>query len=255
MTKKLLMALTLITGLAMAQTGSGGDASQQPSQQQPGTMPSTSDSNRQSPVATTQEGQTSIKGCLKQSGDNWVLAADNGQSVNLIGDSSMLKPHDGHLVQVQGTRGPDGSLQVSGVSMIAESCTPNQAASSVGGAVTGAAGATAGAVGGAVNSGVKSTEQAADAAGNAIGTAAAETKDAATAAGNATQSATQSAVTPSQTPSTAPSDQSTAPGAAPAQAAPSQGSQQKLPQSASPLPLLALLGLGSLLTGLMARRK
>jgi len=125
MTKKLLMALTLVTGLAMAQT-SGGDAStQQPNQQQPNSIPSTSDSNRQSPVATTQAGQTSLKGCLKQSGDNWVLAADNGQSVNLTGDGSMLKPHDGHMVQVQGTQASDGSLQVSGVSMIAESCTPN----------------------------------------------------------------------------------------------------------------------------------
>ena len=45
-----------------------------------------------------------MKGCLKQSGGNWVLAADNGQSVNLQGDSSILKPHDGHQVQIQGTR-------------------------------------------------------------------------------------------------------------------------------------------------------
>lgn len=281
MTKKLLMALMLVTGLAMAQTSSGGDPSQQPGQQQPGTMPGTSDPNRQSPV---QEGQTSLKGCLKQSGDNWVLAADNGQSVNLTGDSSMLKPHDGHLVQVQGTRGPDGSLQVSGVSMIAESCTPNQAASSAGEAVTGAAGATAGAAGGAASSGVKSTEHAADATSSALGSAAGQTKDAASDAADATQSAAQSAagatqsaagatqnaaedaarsaqnaVTPSQTPSTAPSDQSTAPPAAPpastGQAAPAQGTQHKLPQSASPLPLLALLGLGSLVTGLIARRK
>jgi hypothetical protein len=273
MTKKLLTALMLITGLAMAQTGSGGDASQQPSQQQPSTMPSTSDSNRQSPAATTQESQTSLKGCLKQSGDNWVLAADNGQSVNLTGDSSMLKPHDGHLVQVQGTQASDGSLQVSGVTMIAESCTSNQATSSVGGAVAGAAGATAGAVGGAVSSGAKSTEQAADATSNALASAAGQTKDAASNAANATQSAAQSAagatqnaaedaahsaqnaVTPSQTPSTAPSDQSAAPGASTAQPAPRQGTQNKLPQSASPLPLLALLGLGSLVTGLIGRRK
>jgi hypothetical protein len=130
MTKELLMALTLISGMATAQTSNGGDAStQQSSQQQPSTMPGTSDPDRANPVATTQEGQTSLKGCLKQSGDNWVLTADNGQSVNLTGDSSMLKPHDGHRVQVQGAQAPDGSLQVSGVSMISESCTPNQAAS------------------------------------------------------------------------------------------------------------------------------
>ena len=76
-----------------------------------------------------------MRGCLKQSGGNWVLAADNGQSVNLQGDSSILKPHDGHQVQVQGTRASDGSLQVSSVNMISDSCTNNQAASS--GAPTG----------------------------------------------------------------------------------------------------------------------
>ena len=76
-----------------------------------------------------------MRGCLKQSGGNWVLAADNGQSVNLQGDSSILKPHDGHQVQVQGTRSSDGSLQVSSVNMISDSCTNNQAAS--GGAAAG----------------------------------------------------------------------------------------------------------------------
>src|SRR6476660_8760734 len=108
MNRKFILAMMLASGMAFAQTGSSG--------------------------STTNDQQASLRGCLKQAGGNWVLAADNGQSVNLQGDSSMLKPHDGHQVQVQGTRSSDGSLQVSSVNMISDSCTNNQAAGGAGAA-------------------------------------------------------------------------------------------------------------------------
>jgi len=120
----------LASGMAFAQTGSAGstpDQQQQPSQQPTSpstTSPSTTDQNSQNSAPTgTSDQQSSLRGCLKQAGGNWVLAADNGQSVNLQGDSSMLKPHDGHQVQVQGSRASDGSLQVTSVNMISDSCT------------------------------------------------------------------------------------------------------------------------------------
>src|SRR6185503_6624332 len=142
MNKKFILALMLTTGMAFAQTGSSGstpDQSSQPSQQPSTTSPSTSPSipstdQTNSTATSTSDQSNSMKGCLKQSGGNWVLAADNGQSVNLQGDSSMLKPHDGHQVQVQGTRSSDGSLQVSSVNMISDSCTNNQAAAGAGAA-------------------------------------------------------------------------------------------------------------------------
>src|SRR5215467_1957014 len=149
MNKKFILALMLTTGMAFAQTGSSGSSTpdqQQPSQQQPSTTspstsPSTTDQTNSAATSTSDQ-QASMKGCLKQSGGNWVLAADNGQSVNLQGDSSMLKPHDGHQVQIQGTRASDGSLQVTSVSMISDSCSSNQASSSDN-SVSGAAGAAA----------------------------------------------------------------------------------------------------------------
>jgi len=136
MNKKFILALMLTTGMAFAQTGSSGSSTpdqQQPSQQQPSTTspstsPSTTDQTNSTATSTSDQ-QASLKGCLKQSGGNWVLAADNGQSVNLQGDSSMLKPHDGHQVQIQGSRASDGSVQVSSVNMISDSCTSNQASS------------------------------------------------------------------------------------------------------------------------------
>src|SRR6476660_6452431 len=134
MNKKFILALMLTTGMAFAQTGSSGSTpdqqpSQQPSTTSPSTSPSTTDQSNSTTTSTTStttstsDQSNSMRGCLKQSGGNWVLAADNGQSVNLQGDSSILKPHDGHQVQVQGSRASDGSLQVSSVSMISDSCT------------------------------------------------------------------------------------------------------------------------------------
>src|SRR6476660_8561116 len=150
MNRKFILAMMLASGMAFAQTGSSG--------------------------STSSDQQASMKGCLKQSGGNWVLAADNGQSVNLQGDSSMLKPHDGHQVQIQGTRASDGSVQVSSVSMISESCTSNQAASSMENSATGAAGAAAGAATGAATSaaaaGSQAANQTADAAKSAADNAA-----------------------------------------------------------------------------------
>src|SRR5258708_27530938 len=147
MNKKFILALMLTAGMAFAQTGSAGSTpDQQPSQQPSTTSPSTSPATTDQPnstVTSTSDQSNSMRGCLKQSGGNWVLAADNGQSVNLQGDSSILKPHDGHQVQIQGTRASDGSLQVSSVNMISDSCTNNQASSAGAAAGTSAADASA----------------------------------------------------------------------------------------------------------------
>lgn len=117
-----LVAVMLCSGIAAAQSGSSpgqaAQAQQQPSMgQKPATSPGTESDAR------TSAGQTLIKGCLKQSGGNWVLAAENGQTVNLSGESSMLKPHDGQEVQVEGTQANDGSFHVSSVGLISDSCT------------------------------------------------------------------------------------------------------------------------------------
>jgi hypothetical protein len=119
MNKKIVLILMLATGMAFAQNrGAPPDQQQQqqqPSQQQPSTT-------QKSP---TSAGQNALTGCLKGSGDTWVLIAE-GQSTPLSGDSSKLKPHNGHQVQVKGTQASDGSFQVTDVAMIAESCSPGR---------------------------------------------------------------------------------------------------------------------------------
>jgi hypothetical protein len=118
MSKKIVLILMLATGMALAQNRGNSappDQQQQPSPQQ--TQPSASQKT------PTSAGQNSLTGCLKGSGDAWVLVAE-GQSTPLSGDSSTLKPHNGHQVQLKGTQASDGSFQVTDVVMIAESCAP-----------------------------------------------------------------------------------------------------------------------------------
>src|SRR5205807_4424173 len=111
MTKKLLLTLTLATGMAFAQsgsTGSGSTTSQNP--QTPSgssTTPSSSTPNDPSnqSATSTSGSESTVRGCLKQSGSDWILSQGGaGQDITLKGDSSMLKAHDGHQVEVKGTQ-------------------------------------------------------------------------------------------------------------------------------------------------------
>src|SRR5260370_17176279 len=137
MNKKLVLSLMLATGLAFAQSGSSSGSqssstpSTQPSQQTPSQQPSTSSTDQSSQTSTVSSNSQDkvLRGCLKQSGGNWVLSS-NGQNITLNGDDSTLKPHDGHQVEVQGTRGSDGSsLTVKSGNMISDTCSTSQAPS------------------------------------------------------------------------------------------------------------------------------
>ncbi len=120
MNKKIVLILMLATGMAFAQNRGAPPDQQQPSQQQ--TQPTQPSATQKAP---TSAGQNALTGCLKGSGDAWVLVAE-GQSTPLSGDSSKLKPHNGHQVQVKGAQASDGSFQVTDVVMIAESCAPSR---------------------------------------------------------------------------------------------------------------------------------
>jgi hypothetical protein len=113
-----LLALALAAGIAWPQEPSP------PERQKPATR---------SGPASEQTEPASLKGCLKQLGGNWVLAADTGQTVSLIGDNSMLRPQDGRQIEVQGKPSVDGSFHVFSVTRISDSCTNQRA---VGGAAS-----------------------------------------------------------------------------------------------------------------------
>jgi hypothetical protein len=116
---KVLLALALAAVMAWTQEPSP------PERQKPAT--------RGGPAGEQTAEPSSLKGCLKQLGGNWVLAADTGQTVSLIGDTSMLSPHDGRQIEVQGKPSVDGSFHVFSVTRISDSCTSQRA---VGGAAS-----------------------------------------------------------------------------------------------------------------------
>lgn len=127
MNNKLLMAFVLASGMALAQTGSSGGSTDQ-NQSQPTTRSqqqttSPSDQNNQNaPTPSTSGPETVLRGCLKQSGGNWVIS-QNGQDITLNGDSAMLKPQDGHQVEVHGRQSSGDALHVTSISLISDSCT------------------------------------------------------------------------------------------------------------------------------------
>jgi hypothetical protein len=233
MNKKFVLALMLASGMALAQSSGSSPGSTDP--QQPSTQPPSAQTQpgSQSPTGA---GQSSLTGCLKGSDGSWILVAE-GQSTPITGDSSTLSPHNGHQVQVKGSQASDGSFQVTEVVMIAETCTKQDASASSG--MGAAAGAATGAATGAASDASQATKSAAS--------------DTASAAQSATAPKTYSDQNPSQS-STQSAGQSSSPTASQSASA-GQTSTPKMPQTASPLPLLGLLGLGSLVSGLIARRK
>jgi LPXTG-motif cell wall-anchored protein len=269
MNRKLILSLMLATGFALAQSGSSDNQSSQPgsnpqstpSAQQPSTPPQQNDQNPALPGATGQTATSSanaqesvVRGCLKQSGGDWVLS-EAGQNITIKGDDSMLKPHNGHQVEVHGTRGSDpSSLQVTSVNMISDSCTTGQASA------TGVPDTTSTASAGAANSNNPSSTTGQTAASPASSTATPDQTQNPSATQTPSASAAASGTSSEQTPA---SPSGTAgqnagnTGAAAGNTSDQNTSanSQQLPQTASPLPLLGLLGLGSLASGLIVRRK
>ena len=98
MNKKYLMAFVLASGLALAQAsgsaGQGTSSSSSPQSTTPSTQTTPSTPNDQnattSPSSTSNGQETVLRGCLKQSGGNWILS-QGGQDVTLNGDSASLR--------------------------------------------------------------------------------------------------------------------------------------------------------------------
>jgi hypothetical protein len=84
--------------------------------------------------ASGSTGQETVKGCLSNSGGNYMLTDKNGKSFQLTGDTSKLTEHVGHEIKVTGTEGAaaassDGTmsqasptLEVTTVKHISKTC-------------------------------------------------------------------------------------------------------------------------------------
>lgn len=110
------------------------------------TSPSTSspDSSAQTSSQTSQTsagGETTVQGCLSGSSGSYTLAAKDGTTYQLTGDTAKLSEHVGHEVKITGTAnsaasspssgaasssagstGSEKSLQVSSVKHVSKTC-------------------------------------------------------------------------------------------------------------------------------------
>jgi trimeric autotransporter adhesin len=283
MKKNLVFAsiLTLAMGLAQAQTQ---PTAPNPSGSQP-TAPSDQGVGKTRTQAPADMGQTStptgratlpdagmqqsFKGCLVQASGKWSLAADNGQTIALSGSDDQLSSHNNQQVSIQGTQSDDGSVKVSSIDKVADSCN------SSGLAATSTTDQNKNADASSTTASTSSTQSSTTSQAPPVGNSSAMTNQGAGTEQtsnpgananndqNAPTSTSQTAASAQNAPATndqnsvrhiSDMDQNQNPSAS-SSSADQNAAGQKLPQTASPLPLLGLIGLGSLVSGLVARRK
>jgi hypothetical protein len=194
----------------------------------------------QNPASSSNTNQASLKGCIGGSDGNYTVAEDGTTQILKITSSTVdLKAHVGHDVEVTGQKtnaapgsaSSDSTVAVTAVNMISEHCATAAAASTPAVAdPTPAAAATTPAVADPTPTPAASAPAVASPTPAAAAT---------THAANPTPAAAAAAAS------------------APVVASPTltpAANIEPLPETASSLPLLGLLGLGLLATGLLSRR-
>ena len=214
----------------------------------------------QTMVPSSNGDQASLKGCLGGAEGKYTVAEDGTTQIFKVTSSTVdLKPHVGHDVEIIGQKATaatsssasDKSVVITGVNMISEHCATATASTPATADPTPSATASTPAAD-ATPSATASTPAVADATPSATTS---------TPAADATPSATASTPAADQTPSATASTPAVADATPAATAsapvvasAPAPESTERMPDTASPLPLLALLGFGLLTAGLLSRK-
>jgi hypothetical protein len=207
-----------------------------------------------SPSGNTDQG--SIKGCLGGSHGNYTLAEDGTTQTFKVTSSTVdLSAHVGHDVEVIGQKAnadtssgaSDNSVVVTGVNMISNQCATTSAAAA-GTPIAADPTPTATAASPAVTASTPVATASTPAASDQISTATADSP----AVTDSTPTATASS--PAATDQTPAATASTPAAADPTPTATASATENndQLPATATPLPLLGLLGLGLLATGLLS---
>jgi hypothetical protein len=201
---------------------------------------------------------TTIQGCLAGKDGSFTLTDQKSGTVyKLSGSDDPLKDHVGHLIEVSGsikgadnsadTTKPSPTFKVETTKMISDNCSASPSASASGEAA-------------AVTPAVTPTEEKPAIAAAPVTPVVTEQPAAPAPAEPATTTAAMPPVEATAAPAapavTAQADvdaQASKPAPAATVSANEAKTGEELPQTASPLPLLGLLGFGSLLTGLIAR--
>jgi hypothetical protein len=206
----------------------------------------------QTPAPTSTD-QARIKGCLGGSDGNYTVAEDGTTQTFIVASSTVdLKPHVGHDIEVTGQKaatdsGPsDNSVAITAVNMISEQCAPATTSASP-------APASAPPVADATPAATTSAPVIADSTPVAT-TATPAADDAAPVAAVSTPVAADPAPVAVVSTAAAADPTPTVAASAPAQTLSEPDDSKQLPNTATSLPLVALLGLGLLGLGLWSRK-
>jgi len=90
--------------------------------------PSTSspDSSAQTSSQTAAGGETTVQGCLSGSSGSYTLAAKDGTTYQLTGDTAKLSEHVGHEVKITGTANSAASSPSSGAASTSAGSTSSE---------------------------------------------------------------------------------------------------------------------------------
>jgi hypothetical protein len=183
----------------------------------------------QNPAPSSDTDQASIKGCLGGSDGNYTVAQDGTTQIFTVTSSTVdLKAHLGHNVELIGQKAnaSDNNVTVTGLNMISDHCAAAAASTVVVADPTPTPAASAAVVADPAPAPAASTAVVAD-------PAPAPAASTAVVADPAPAPSTSAAAMPDPTPA---------------------ASTEALPETASSLPLLGLLGLGFLAAGTLTRR-
>ena len=216
----------------------------------------------QTTVPSSTSDQASLKGCLGGTDGSYTVAEDGtAQSFKVTSSTVDLKPHVGHDVEIIGQRtnastisgASDNSVVITGVNMISETCTPATASAPAMADPTPAAAASAPAVADPTPTAAASTPVVADPTPAAAANTPAAADLTPAAAASTPLAADPTPAVAASTPAVA--DPPAAAASAPmATSAAAPETTDSMPNTASPLPLLGLLGFGLLTAGLLSRR-
>lgn len=230
-------------------SSSSTEMSGQASSSQSSTSPSTSQSTLpQSGAASTSNAQNSVRGCLQGQSGSFSLKADDGRMFQLTGDTSKLNDNVNKEVEITGNSGSSetganstgqSTLNVTDVRKVADTCS-----SSGSGSAMPQSGSTP----------PSSTSQPPSSSSQPPSGPSDPDQDTAAQSSSTPQSGTAAQGTTPQTGAAA--NGSTSPTADQnANANGTKANGKALPQTASPLPLMGLIGFGSLVSGFIARRR
>lgn len=83
--------------------------------------PQQPDTGAAATASSSSKSQETVTGCLRQSGGKWTLATNEGQTLKIYADNTLLAPHDGKQVQLVGTDSNKG-FSVTSVSVLSDTC-------------------------------------------------------------------------------------------------------------------------------------